>query len=138
MSILCTVRFSTRKIKRKKKLLKQVEPHAPKFEGIHDESLTYAMLQMPSMLASPHSTYQNPKLSNKLFVSGSSNTFCGGTFKPRGWFGDLGLGRSSTTRLLLRRSIFRRSGTLALWECSRGSSWGWTRNSQLRTKFKVS
>ena len=113
--------------------------HAPNLR-VYTKNPNYVTLQLPS---SPKAniakfTGQNPKLSNRLFVSGSSNTFCGCTFKPRGLFGDPGLGRSSTTRLLLRRSNFRRSGTLALRERSRGSSRGWTRNSQLRTELRVS
>lgn len=89
--------------------------------------------------------FQNPKLSNKLFASGSSNTFSGGESKPRMICGtgapDPGLGRSSTTRLLLRLSIFcGRSGMLGFrmwWRCLAELgccwSWGWVRNSQFRT-----
>ena len=54
-------------------------------------------------------TTQNPKLSSKLLVLGSSKTV--GVGFPIGFVLDsVGLGVSSTTRLLLRRSMLRGSG----------------------------
>ena len=83
-----------------------------------------------------------PKLSIKLFASGSSNTCCGGGGGCC-CCGDPGPGPcrwSSTTRLLRRRSNFRGSDILFLrWFSGSGDSGSgccsdsWSRNSQLRT-----
>ena len=81
---------------------------------------------------------QNPKLSSKLFAVGSSNTGFGGGCLPKPNFfspvGDLGLDRSSTTRLLLRLRSLRGSGASSSLLCGGGGcSLGCIWNSQLRT-----
>lgn len=138
--IFCVGGFSRQEEKKKKKKRRCNCMH--RFSSVymtHPRSMQMRRKYWSTSTANhPLPPGQNPKLSNKLSVSGSSKTFCGGAFKPRGCLGDSGLGRSSTTKLLRRRSIFRRSGTLALRDCLRGSSCCWTRNSQLRTKWKVS
>ena len=82
--------------------------------------------------------HQNPKLSSKLFAVGSSNTGFGGGCLPKPNFfspvGDLGLDRSSTTRLLLRLRSLRGSGaSSSLLYGGGGCSLGWIWNSQFRT-----
>ena len=54
---------------------------------------------------------QNPKESRSEFAVGSSNTFGGGDLKAGVFMavGDFGDGRSTTIKLLLRRSILRGS-----------------------------
>ena len=56
---------------------------------------------------------QNPKESKSELAEGSSNTFAGAGLKLGAFMavGDLGDGRSATTKLLLLLSILRGSGS---------------------------